>query len=97
MRRRKPILWLLLPLVFLCLLLPGCFTSALWGKDLDDTSLTSEETYEHEKPVPLWIRIVCTPLAIALDILTAPLQDLVSDEDDDDDDCNHAPSAHRRR
>lgn len=98
MRRRKPILWPLLPLVFVCLLLPGCFTSLLWGKDLDSTSLTSEATYEHKDrdDIPLWAKIVFTPLAVALDILTSPLQDLVSDEDDDDD-CHYAHHKHHKQ
>ncbi len=85
MSRRKGIVWLLLPLVLLGLLLPGCFTSTLWATDVDSMSWTTDEDYEQEHHFPIWARILFTPVAIALDILTAPIQDFFSDEDDDDD------------
>jgi len=99
MWRRKGTLWLLSLLVLVCLLLPGCFTSALWGRDLDDTSLTSEKTYEHKEHVPLWVKVFCTPLALFLDLLTSPIQDCLSDEDDEHDDnhCHHRERRHRNR
>ena len=82
MRCCRKVAWLL-PLVLLCLLLPGCFTSMLWGSDLDDTSLTDEATYRRDKEFSVWTRILLTPFAIILDIITAPVQDFFADEDDD--------------
>jgi len=85
MRRRKTVLWLLLPLVVLALLLPGCFTSALWGTDMDGMSSTSDQDFEHKEHVPLWMKIVFTPFALVLDLLTSPIQDFLDGEDDDED------------
>ncbi len=97
MRRRKGIIWLLLPVVLLALLLPGCFTSALWGTDLDDTSLTSNSDYEHDEHVPVWAMIVFTPFALVLDCLTWPIQEFFADEKDEEDEDYERMVRHKQR
>jgi hypothetical protein len=82
-----------------CLLLPSCFTTLLWGGDpfMDDSNNIhawrgsySEATMRRYGPehsgngLPLWQRIVLTPLAVELDLLTLPLQGRVLGNDDDD-------------
>jgi len=83
-------LLLLLVLVGL-LLLPACFTSMLWGSDLDDTSLTTDATYSRGDDFPLWAKIIFTPLAVVLDILTSPIQELFADEDEEADEDDGQP------
>ncbi|MEE9126872.1 MAG: hypothetical protein V3U11_07000 [Planctomycetota bacterium] len=82
MRDHRRLVWLL-PLVLLGLLLPSCFTSMLWGTDLDDTSLTDDAFYSKHDDNPLWAKIIFTPFAIILDAITWPVQEFFSDEDDD--------------
>ena len=61
----------------LCLLLlPSCFTTALWTHDP-----------KSERPARS-LRIALTPLALALDVITWPLQVAWAEDDDGDDACD---------
>src|SRR5262245_2253404 len=61
--------------------LPSCFTSALWGVDDHDHhhSITWHGFVE---------RLLLTPLTLALDIATAPVQALCGGDDDDGGTCH---------
>ena len=83
MRRQRTLVWLI-PVVLLALLLPGCFTSALWGTDLDDDSSTTDATYERKEDLSIWTKILLTPFAILLDLLTSPFQETFADDDEDE-------------
>jgi hypothetical protein len=83
MRRQRTLVWLI-PVVLLALLLPGCFTSALWGTDLDGDSSTTDATYERKQDLSIWTKILLTPFAILLDALTSPVQEFLGDDDEED-------------
>ena len=79
-----------------CALLSGCFTTLLWGGDVsgDDNVHAFSRSYTEASleragrenrghALPLWQRLVLTPIAVALDLLTLPIQGAISDSDDD--------------
>lgn len=71
------------------LLLSSCFTMGLWGFELDDETDaggTSTFCYDEETEWSWRLfagRLLLTPFAVGLDLLTSPLQ-MVSWADDDD-------------
>ena len=65
------------------LLLPSCFTFGLWGFELQSEREARTGRTEHAMrydPDTEWswelfgLRLLCTPIALALDCLTAPVQ-----------------------
>ncbi len=77
-RRPRSVLCLAL-LCTALLLLPGCTTQMLWGKDpwCDD-----DAPYGH---APMWQRLLLTPFAVAWDCVTLPAQLVFRSLTDDDD------------
>lgn len=75
-------------LVALLLVLPSCFTMAVWGVDVNRSHDNETEQYEPEAEWS-WgrfgMRVLLTPIALCLDCLTAPLQVALLKGDDDDD------------
>ena len=90
--RRLRVVHVLLLGVFL--LTPACFTTSLWS-DADDPVVGEDEhgVPVTEPPATIWQKILLTPLALALDLVTAPVQNFFDEDDDDDsyydgdDDC----------
>ena len=76
-----------------CLLfLPSCFTFGLWGFELDaerDHASGRDERVMRYDPDTEWswelfgFRLICTPVALALDCLTMPVQVFLWGDDGD--------------
>ena len=69
---------LLVPLLALCL--HSCFTTALWTVEFD-----ADEGRERRKN-DFWLCLCLTPITVALDCITLPIQ-VEWFEEDDDEDC----------
>ena len=67
----------LIPLVLL--LLQSCFTTALWTVEFD------ADAGRRERRNDLWLCLCLTPIAVALDCITFPIQVEWFDGRDDDD------------
>jgi hypothetical protein len=92
---------LLLPLV-----LHGCFTMGLWGffpeEEPNPCTGEPERGFAYDEQTEWsWskfgLRVLLTPLALALDCLTCPVQAVVFGCGDDDDEDDDGARAHRRR
>jgi len=65
----------------------SCFTTALWSLDKAERASIEEHVEEYDPEgdqswlFPLLGRTVLTPFAVVLDVLTAPYQCLVRDDD----------------
>lgn len=77
--------------------LQSCITSALWGLDLDEDEddrsaycqRDGRKKHRSTKFEDVGLRILLTPVTLGLDLLTAPLQGCMND---DDEDCNRRRS-----
>lgn len=73
MSRRRPLVAVLFAAI---LVLPSCFTTALWSDD-DDQGLAADS---------IAARLALTPLALCLDLVTLCAQAAICGDDDDDHD-----------
>jgi len=80
-----------------CFWLSSCFTLGLWGfqPDYDDVDpVTGQPAYAYDEDTEwswglLGLRLLLTPVTLALDCVTCPVQGALGlCGDDDDDDCN---------
>ena len=80
---------------------PACFTSKLWSGELDLDEPQKPKLVERHPDRPIdssfeavAIRVVATPVTLALDLLTSPLQVLwlcLVDEDEHEHEHEHDP------
>ena len=89
-RRRRQPLAPALPLLLALPLLSGCLTTALWGGSIEDEDHdgVSEVALRPraDGAGDLLLKIVLTPIAVAADICTSPIQAWLYGWEDDDGD-----------
>ena len=75
----------------LVLLLPSCFTVALWGGTIEDSDGDGADEVELDPTAAdvgeFLLKVLITPVTVVLDICTSPVQAWLYGWEDEEDDC----------